>query len=787
MTRLLLRRVRSSHKPEAQAKDPSLALQACVSSFLAEVKSLLAVGFFLLGFLHPAAGADGPAKPQPLVRNLVTDYGAGAQTSEISDLVQKAVDEVGAAGGGTVVIPGRAAPWYFARPVLVGHPNVTIAGDGSGTRLFGCDVLFVLGLKSQYKEPIGPGHYVPLSGAAGILDNSVREPHFGLRTFDGKTPVSGLFPTSPLTFANNVPRDPSGDTWKDYARGTGKPTYWAHHPQYTINLAIVNNTQSPMKGTLCGVGPGGLTPATTHGNIADPLNIWTIESDPATGKDLSFKFRVVDATGQETIRTLSLSPSGAGQGAHRISVQLDFTTGRCRAWFSTSDSLIRQPLLAGQLDLPTGCHLKAFEYGAFRLGSVIGSPFAGSPSQGGAEGDWTCAGLSLFETLRYSLEGDRDRLGAVQEAIDPKAKANDAYRLFPESNEPGLVVFLPLKSKQLRTLVAMQGSSAFGNRIRYGYWLPTRTPAPLEGTLTVRDLQMFGGIAIGEAQHVRIENIYQGGGGYYHGIGTFGGGPNSGLLEIRNCRLIGHDAAIYNHGMTIQASNVSGGGGELLFRFVGVRGCVDNVMITSFVAADYYVKLHAGAVGGPLRFSQFCSDNEGLSYVPRKACFYAEPSLDGGKDGNRLVLRGSVYTGSLLGQPAVIELAAPTTVGADKVSAYLDVDGIDLSPDKGKIDSVVLCRGPCWSGRVLAQNSWAAHTEHGLVHYTGPGQCGIVTVQEADALPKVGAWLSGCHLIRIPDRLDPATGAWVFKTYRCVGSGVCGTKNEPQWQQVKDK
>ena len=55
----------------------------------------------------------------------------------------------------------------------------------------------------------------------------------------------------------------------------------------------------------------------------------------------------------------------------------------------------------------------------------------------------------------------------------------------------------------------------------YGYWLPDRKPEPITGTITLRDLQLFGGssncgtpVAVGEAAHVVVENVYEGAGGY---------------------------------------------------------------------------------------------------------------------------------------------------------------------------------------------------------------------------------------------------------------------------------
>ena len=61
-----------------------------------------------------------------------------------------------------------------------------------------------------------------------------RAPHVGLRTFDGTTRAAGFFPACPFAFGYKIQNDPSGDYWKDYARGAGKPTYWRNWPQYSL-------------------------------------------------------------------------------------------------------------------------------------------------------------------------------------------------------------------------------------------------------------------------------------------------------------------------------------------------------------------------------------------------------------------------------------------------------------------------------------------------------------------------------------------------------------------------
>src|SRR5471030_567858 len=81
-----------------------------------------------------ATPAPEPAPPT-LVKNIVTDYGANPHMpqSQVTALVQQAVDDVGRAGGGTVIIPSSQLQWWFDKPIFVGYPNVTIAGQGRGT------------------------------------------------------------------------------------------------------------------------------------------------------------------------------------------------------------------------------------------------------------------------------------------------------------------------------------------------------------------------------------------------------------------------------------------------------------------------------------------------------------------------------------------------------------------------------------------------------------------------------------------------------------------------------
>ena len=257
-------------------------------------------------------------------------------------------------------------------------------------------------------------------------------------------------------------------------------------------------------------------------------------------------------------------------------------------------------------------------------------------------------------------------------------------------------------------------------------------------------------------------------------------------------RAVGADASVFAFDQDVRCENIGGGGGETMFRLVGCGGHVDSTLVTNFVATDYYVKLHAGRRGGPMRFAQFCIDNEGMGWVPRKACFYAEPSLDGGPEGNRLSFPGTIYTGALFAGQAVVELAdAPGDWGSQdqKPKAVLDVDGVDLmAGEKRKAGCIVLTHTDRWTGAVRqAETHWVNALTRGVIAHDGPGRPGVVSYHDdSAALPDTGTWLQGCHVFRIAGPPDPATGAATFKTYRCTRGGTYGTDHEPKWELVTD-
>lgn len=736
--------------------------------------------------------------PQPaLVKNIVVDYQADPTmpAAKIAAILQQAVDDVGAAGGGTVIIPADMRQWNIDRPIFVGWPNVTISGEGMGTAVGGAASAFILGIKKQYEQEITAEHYPKISQDAGFLDNSVTAAKYGLRTFDGKVSAAGYFPACPLAYGGTIKHNEGDIYWIDYERGVGKPVFWKNEAKYTINLAVNNNGTGVMKGVVCGVGPGGLTSAITSGTISDPLNIWTIESDKKSGANVAFNFKVLNNAGVESTKSLLLSKMPIGKGLLRISVQLDFTTGDCRAWFSLSTDQ-SQPLLISKLNLGPGYTFKAFEYGAFRLGAVTDNPFSGSPNDKTAvNGDWTYCGYSLFKDALYAIAGEDDQLGAIQKMAGDNTIANDQKRYFPAANHPTLVTWLPLDEQKAQIIAAYRDGYGSDGRSGYGYWLPMRPLQPIEGTITVQNIVLNGfwscigtGVALGEASHIVVRDVRMYG-GYYHALGSWDCNPKNAKFEVHNSALAAGDALIYAKSADLLINDVDGGSPECDFRLVGCRGEITHVLITGFLAADYYFKLHAGPYGGPLTISYFCIDNEGLNYVPKKADFYAEPSLDPGPEGNLLIIR-DVYTGTAPKGSAVLEVADPPGIVDKRVTGKFLLHYIDFgSSERNPAETIIRCKSNRWSGSLL--NSDAAWTElptlsYGLIKYEGVANAGKIISYSGDyrTLPTKGSWLTGSHVLRIANPLAGDVGEKDYIEYRCLQGGTYGTEQEPKWQAI---
>ncbi len=157
-----------------------------------------------------------------------------------------------------------------------------------------------------------------------------------------------------------------------------------------------------------------------------------------------------------------------------------------------------------------------------------------------------------------------------------------------------------------------------------------------------------------------------------------------------------------------------------------------------------------------MRFSHFCVDNEGLDFVPLKALVYVEPSLDGGPTGNSLHLAGVLYSGSMIKNRAVVELADAPGSARPAATSKLLVDGMDLWFPKKNLGTLVLTHSANWSGTVMAQGVWNEHFDKGLVQWTGPVRPAITALEESWSLPTQGAWTEGVE--RGADPRPPQSG-----------------------------
>jgi hypothetical protein len=738
------------------------------------------LGFLQWLTLAAVATAISTASGAPLAKNLASDYGADPGQGDVTAVLQRAVDELAAnPDGGTLTIPASDTAWTVSRPILVGAPNIVIAGQGMGTTVrqqSHCS-LFHLGVKAVYPEtPLGEGHFPAVAEQTPpVLDASVKQA-VGLRTTDGKVRAAGFFPLCPFTLGARHPRFPNNGT------------HYAEDPVLTLDLCVRNNGTGTMRGVVCGVGEG------PRGDISDPVTIWTVESDPQSGKDLAFKFKLVDAQGHEKIYALALSAAPVGQGTVRISVQIDLKAGIGCAWFSAS---LEKPVplqLADRVTLPAGCRFKKFEYGALRLGRVVDQPFDGSPAEATdrQSGDWTFCGLYLGDGLRYKSDSTPGTLQARQDG----GVLDDAFRYF--TRDAGSIAFLPGTPGDpdaSRHLVQVTFGQRVGDQFFYGYWLPMRRAAAdtLRGTAGVRSMRIelnapFSGapIVLGEVGRVSITDVasvVMNG----HGVTDWGCHPPNCPVEVSHVAFDALEAMYYGKSQQLDISHFNGRPGWTALRLVGCRGSIRSMLVGDSDNTDRaYFLLHSGPHGGPLRIANIFFDNEGYENPGLGgSLFYAEPSLDPGLEGNSLDI-SVIYNATMYAKlnQAVIELAGTPGNPQPPPPARLSMRllGNPNSPQQHPY-CLVRCSSSQWHGRVegFPQNDMLL--TYGPIAYTGPeGQCHIQTVQlDATGLPRQGAWLANCHLLRIPDAVTaPGSGTM----YRCVRSGDYGTDTPPVWDKV---
>jgi len=715
----------------------------------------------------------------PITKNLVTDYGADPSVGDMSSVMQQAVNDVAAnSDGGTVVIPSSTSTWNLSRPIFVGSSKVTVTGQGMGTVINqqAKSSVFLLGVKDAYPEaPLSDTHFPAVgSQTPTILDNSCPTA-YGLRTTDGTVRTAGYFPLCPLSLG---------------ARKSNATTLCSHYRDdpnnsLTFDLIMKNNGTGVIKGTVAGDGDG------PNGNITDPVTIWTIESDPTTGNNLSFKFKVLDANGVESTQSLLLSASPVGQGVLRISVQIDLNAGYGRAWFSLSTNTPVTPVLTACLNLGTGYHFKAFQYGAFRLGAVTDQPFTGTPNDGtSVNGDWTYAGFQLGDGVRYSLDAT---LGTTQTRADA-GTLNDAYRVYNSNNDANCIAYwsgaAPVAGISKHLAMVRCGQRSDGASF-YGYWLPARALSlnTTGGTVAVRDMRISTGafatgapIVIGEASHVSISGV-RACDMNAHGVSDWGCHIPNCPVDLNDVAFDAIEAQYYGKSQDLNIRFFIGRPGYAGFRLVGCRGDIRYLLLGDTDSTDKaYFVLHSGPYGGPLSITNVCFDNEGYNNPQLNgALFYAEPSLNPGPEGNVLTVAeiydGCMYT-SLNHSVVTLADAPGNPTPAPSGTLILQQLSIPNSTDQHPY-CLVRCSSSNWYGSVFALPMKDSLLSYGPIAYSGTGQCHIITYQtDLDGLPTSGTWLAGCHIIQMPNATLGTTPK--YTTYTCTQTGTYGA-TPPVW------
>jgi len=747
----------------------------------------------------------------PITKNLATDYGVtpASSASAIADALQHAVLDVEAnTDGGTVVIPAYPDAWYYNHPIFIGQGNVTIMGQGQGTKLGitnDCTAPLCLGVKSGINyagrtdtygtgQTITPSHFPQISGVTPmVLDASVTG-KYGLATYDGTTRAAGYFPPGNLALGKwgSTITELTYDTKNGNApvQTTDIHTYWYYQPVTTIDLCLWKRDTGTLSGVICGAGGG------PNGNITDPRTIWTFETDASNR--LCFKFKTVtkgayDAGNTnnpaETTRTLLLT-SGAvtGQGVLRISVQIDFqnpdqttaSTAKCRAWYSFTpqgNTTVTNPTMSDKQDFSGNLRFKKFEYGAFRLGAVTQQPFSGTPAAGQ---DWVYCGLSMAAGAIWSTAGGDDALNAAQKKLSDGTVANDAYRYFTTaSGRPGTYTALklnqPPSTSSYSSLHAVQELVDGAQSSVGGFWLPSRSLTPLSATapITLKDLffQSPSGnttpIIVGEAGRVNMRNVNI---SYcvVQGISSLNCNPTNAVLDLEAVATgwAAYDTGVYARGCKVLAQGCGHAGIMTGMRLVGCTGFVDNVC-TGAVQREYNIKLYAdpSLPGGPMRFSVFQGDNESNWWeYPARGFFYVEAA-------SGLVLTITANCPNVYGMAdfaTYVELCDPP--GGATGPGVLNLSSMG-SNSGNQAESIVRCHSNNWYGRIDGFRAAQAQIGGTGIYYRyGPIKvdtgvtCHVKTVDlSTNTPPAFGNWVNGCHSILVPDATSVVGG---YSEYR---------------------
>jgi len=706
--------------------------------------------------------------------------------------------------GGKVIIPGNTTAYTITRPLAVWSANhdVEIVGSGRSTSIqcpyVGNNMVFLLGLQPNYANtPLTSGHYPLLTG---VFDNSVTAPKYGLCTYDGATRASGYFPASPLAFGSTTPQ-----TYKRSETDVRTTYPMSNHLEsetvFTLDLCLRNDTMTPVSGTICGAGAGG-----AQGDITDPRTIWTVESHNGV---TTFNYRVQHmdrcppalqvypwghATALET-KHLTVATTALRQGVHRISVQLDFATGQCRAWYSCNSTMLTSS--GSGLNLGTNYRFQPLDYGALRLGATTDSCFSGAPA---APQQWTFCGLRIGNAVRYATVN-----GGQSPAL------TDNVRFFNADGHANTIGFLPLNApssaltiKSLVTTMLGAAVNDLNNGPVNGFWLPCRPSAPMNGMITLRNMEVANnghgtGVDFGvfEAGHVQLKSLHALFGAFYT-LCTFDC-PIARQVECDNCHFECVEAEVFAKSCQISLKNTEGGGGRNVDVLVGCWGIVqDQLFGPSSVFNEYHIKCFAGPAAMPVRgkltLSNICDDNEN-QWSTFKGVVYAEPSLNASPDGNTLEIYGIPINSDMpdagVSESCFIELADPPNVDAAAIpNAKVTIDAIFNQFNAAQpMTELALVNSPHWIGRIndcyrealydygLLKLGVTPQYPNGLME----NQCHVVTyMQDGNTVPTTGGyngvvknwhWFAGCHVLLCP---TPGDTPPHYTAYRCTTSGVNG-------------
>jgi len=663
---------------------------------------------------------------------------ADMDTPTRTTLLQQAIDDVSAAGGGHVYIPAIER-YYIDKPLFVDADNVSIVGTQGRAVLYtgNFSPIFLVGMPHDPKNAGGRGltggHYpaITMDASAGT--------RYGLRTKDSNgTTAFGYFPHCGLAY--------NASAWTQ--NGLNPYSYWLPPLcnqnnidyydyslyKFTIELAVQNNAAGTLTGTLCGVGS-----PTIANDMTDRSMIYKLATDPANNNNLTFSFNTQNSNGTLSTQSVSFTTGITDTNLHRLTIQMDLThqTGagnQCTVWLDGT--------LKNKLSLPGGTLLNEYSYGAFRLGDVTNSSLAGNA----AGADWTFCGFKVSSTLRYdqtlainstqaSLPYQSDDSGGYQ-------TVNDNNRFFWNGSDT--VALLPLSSApagNAKTVVPLALGRQSG--MMNGYWLIDRPSAPVSG-LSFQHLAPVGGIGflMGEASSASFFD--------FRGVcnclswGTMET-PTYCAIDITNCNSLGSiDTAYAGSNQNLTMFCYSAYPGRNFMRLHGVNGSITGVMVNGpGPQCPYVFRAYAGPGGGPLTYTNIQCDNEGGA-SPINATFYHEASVNpvsgaAQTASNNTLTIDTLYYGTCAQSSAVLEIKDNPAASA----GLLTITGIcrpDGTMDGDRMDAWVRTDSPNtrWTGTVYDALQTSCNMRRWIAYTGAGGQCGIKVLHPNTTLPPAG-------------------------------------------------